>query len=341
MSSCGYCYFVTRLLNDGKPDLSRVKGGYSEELMIEEFIYKNYSRILTPIYVLDIIPASNASLTEKLFFHTLNKYRVDEKHEIFDLESDESRDMLERTKEIQYNIDILSGLPFPPVREISYKKWIENKNKKKKIKIEKEKNQVLPHFIEFFADSLSNKKNISKSALSLFNNYKKFLEDKNISGWGINNKIFVKELDKYSVENNGFIEKKDENVFIYNIENMKTWMTKNNINTDKFDKKIKFSKKTPISMLPDYFIHKKDILPHNTEIKITATSLMKEFLTFIEKDFPNAKNKINNTNFGLELKKNYLLDHSGFIDKSRSNGLSTYFYNTKDLSEWLITNKYM
>lgn len=109
MSSYGYCYFVTRLLNNGKPDLSRTKGGYTEELMIEEFIYKNYSRILTPIYVLDIIPTSNASLTEKLFFHTLNKYRVDEKHEIFDLESDSSRVMLEKTKEIQYNIDILSG----------------------------------------------------------------------------------------------------------------------------------------------------------------------------------------------------------------------------------------
>ena len=76
----GYVYAVCR-----QGDLSGAKLGYTTSLVPEAYINANYSRSMSPLQVLGVVPCANARLSEKVLFHLLHKRRLHPRHEVFDL----------------------------------------------------------------------------------------------------------------------------------------------------------------------------------------------------------------------------------------------------------------
>lgn len=175
---CGYSYAVTRYDDNNMPDFTRVKLGYFKNIKIEREIYNNYSRILTPICVLYILPTVDAELAEKIVHHALDKVRIDPHHEIFNLKND--LNIYYDTVNMIKIMDKNSGKEMPWRTNVSYKYWQvaidaakigRNKIKEYEKKVESTKHKKTKLEIK------NNKKNVHDDInQSLLNTFYKYYE---------------------------------------------------------------------------------------------------------------------------------------------------------------------
>lgn len=154
----GYVYCVTRFNIDHQPDRTRVKIGFLTNLAIESEIHNQYCRSLTPLCILHVIPVGDARAAETIMHLALAKYRINKKHEIFNIDSKSGRQDFTKAVELVVQIDSMSGLPRPMDRPIDYARWLvsrdaatagrrvmkrlENLEAAKRLKIEKEEQRV-------------------------------------------------------------------------------------------------------------------------------------------------------------------------------------------------------
>lgn len=120
----GYNYLVTRTKSDGTPDMSRIKIGYFTGENIEEKIYKTYSRSLTPVYLFDYVRSNHAIWSETAFHYALDKFRVDPRHEVFDLSSSEALNTYREAKRYIEGLVELSDRQTPVERSVNYQWWL-------------------------------------------------------------------------------------------------------------------------------------------------------------------------------------------------------------------------
>lgn len=80
MLARGYVYAVCQ-----RGQRHSAKVGFTTALEVERFIYESYSRSLTPLEIVLVLPASKARLAESVFHHAMSEQRLHDKHELFDL----------------------------------------------------------------------------------------------------------------------------------------------------------------------------------------------------------------------------------------------------------------
>lgn len=119
----GYCYLVTRFIGTHEPDKTRVKIGFLTNYAVEAELHKWYSRSLTPLCILCIIPIGNARVAEGTIHFALDKFRLNPNHEIFDLSSSYAWSSFENAARLLKELQHLSGTPLPLVRPFDYQHW--------------------------------------------------------------------------------------------------------------------------------------------------------------------------------------------------------------------------
>ena len=150
MKGPGYCYAATYWNKYNKPELSHVKIGYFTTKEIEQAIYNNYSRILSPLCVILIIPCFDASLGETIIHRGLESVRRDPKHEIFDLS--EKIDSFFQIADMIIKLNFINGKSLDLKYNIDWQKWA---YEKKLLKIERK--------LDFVYKQKDSKKNIKNN----------------------------------------------------------------------------------------------------------------------------------------------------------------------------------
>ncbi|KAL3159503.1 hypothetical protein ABBQ38_009921 [Trebouxia sp. C0009 RCD-2024] len=112
----GYVYAVCN-----RGHYSSIKIGLTTIACVERYLHESYSRALSPLEIIFVIPVANARLAESLLHHILAQHRVDERHELFDLS--QAMDKLQMAKEAVLLHDEQSGLPKPTARPVSLEHW--------------------------------------------------------------------------------------------------------------------------------------------------------------------------------------------------------------------------
>lgn len=114
----GSCYAVC---NQG--NYNSVKIGFTTCPVVEAYLDSQYSRSLHPLEVLFVIPAAKARLQESMLHHLLAPYRLHDRHELFDLSSQQAMRDLEEAKRWVLEADAKSRLPVPPSRPVNLLYW--------------------------------------------------------------------------------------------------------------------------------------------------------------------------------------------------------------------------
>ncbi len=117
MPKRGYVYAVCQQGNHAS-----VKVGYTTLLAVEQYVHESYSRSLSPLQILRVLPTSHASLAEKNVHHYLTPHRLHHKHELFDLSSGRLS-LFDEACDIVRGLDRASGLPVPLDRFFCYERW--------------------------------------------------------------------------------------------------------------------------------------------------------------------------------------------------------------------------
>lgn len=112
----GYVYAVCNQGNYGS-----VKIGFTTLLAVEGYLHAAYSRSLTPLEIIFVMPAANARLSESVMHHLLAQHRVDQNHELFDLSA--GLQQLWDAKETMMLLDVTSKLPVPVDRPVNIQYW--------------------------------------------------------------------------------------------------------------------------------------------------------------------------------------------------------------------------
>lgn len=132
MKGPGYCYGVTYWSRYNKPEYSHVKIGYFTTKEIEQVIHNNYSRILTPLCVICIVPCVNALLGESWLHNGLESVRRDPRHEIFDLTG--KVDLFYQIIDMIVKLNVVNGKQLNLRYNIDWQKWA---FKKKLVRIQR------------------------------------------------------------------------------------------------------------------------------------------------------------------------------------------------------------
>lgn len=112
----GYIYAVRQ---KGSPS---VKVGLTTVDCVARYLYESYSRSLSPLEVLMTFPACHVRLAESNMHHILQQYRLDMKHELFDL-GDDPMQHLEAAKLLTQQIDSSADLPRPADQVVNIEEW--------------------------------------------------------------------------------------------------------------------------------------------------------------------------------------------------------------------------
>ena len=98
-----------------------VKIGFTSLLTVEKYLHDCYSRSLSPLQILLVLPTSNARLAESLIHHTLAEYCLHERHELFDLAA--GLELLLQARELVVMADRMANTPLPPERPFCMDRW--------------------------------------------------------------------------------------------------------------------------------------------------------------------------------------------------------------------------
>ena len=121
-------------MENGQIDMSRMKIGYFHGNNLEKMVHKSYSRALTPLALYDYVPTVDVRTAEKIIHLYLNQWRINPKHEIFNISSDESRIKCQEVKNIINNINKISCKKMPVYRQINYNLWYDIRSNKIKLR---------------------------------------------------------------------------------------------------------------------------------------------------------------------------------------------------------------
>lgn len=112
----GYIYAVCRT-----GDASAVKIGFTTSFAVEQYLHDSYSRTLSPLQILLVIPVSNARLSEGVIHHVLQPYRIMNEHELFNLSL--GLEPLYNAWHTVCALDEQAFLPLPPDRPFCMNRW--------------------------------------------------------------------------------------------------------------------------------------------------------------------------------------------------------------------------
>lgn len=115
----GYVYVVKQRQS------TSLKIGYTTLSNVARYIHDNYSRALSPLQVLLTFPAANARLAEASMHNSLHRYRLDPRHELFDLGSDNETVMhlLREAQIAAEQHDARSGILPPQHVHVDVEQW--------------------------------------------------------------------------------------------------------------------------------------------------------------------------------------------------------------------------
>lgn len=119
----GYVYFVCPANENNIINYKHCKIGFFNTDCLEKTVHKNYSRSYGNMDIVDFILTTNPRESEKMVHLKLKDVRINKKNEIFNIEADETKNIILKIKNYIIQTENLKDIP-----KINYKKWLRERH---------------------------------------------------------------------------------------------------------------------------------------------------------------------------------------------------------------------